>query len=161
MGIDSALTGKRGVCLPFTDYCEPVVSSAAQFQAMFAVAVDLGKRQCWKYLEFRGGETFLESEQPSERHYGHTLDLTVGPNKIFAGLRDSNRRNIRKAEREHIDVSISASPDTLKAFRRLNTLTRRDHGLPPSPVIFFNSFMTTSSRRIWGLLSWPRSLEFL
>lgn len=54
MGIDSALTGKRGVCLPFTDYCEPVISGAAQFDALFAAAVDLGKRQGWRYLEFRG-----------------------------------------------------------------------------------------------------------
>ena len=60
MGISSALTGKRGVCLPFTDYCEPLVSGAAQFQAMFAAAVAFGKSQSWKYLEFRGGETFFK-----------------------------------------------------------------------------------------------------
>lgn len=137
MGINSALTGKRGVCLPFTDYCEPVVSSATQFQAMFAAAVALGKRQGWKYLELRGGEAFLKSEQPSEWHYGHTVDLTAGPRKLFAGLRDSNRRNIRKAEKEHIDVGISASPAALEAFCRLNEITRRDHGLPPQPRHFF------------------------
>ena len=137
MGIDSALTGKRGVCLPFTDYCEPLLPGATQFQAMFAAAVALGKRRGWKYLEFRGGEAFLNSEEPSEWHYGHTLDLTDGPRKIFAGLRDSNRRNIRKAEKEKIDVSISASPETLKAFCRLNVATRRDHGLPPQPRRFF------------------------
>jgi hypothetical protein len=137
MGIDSALTGKRGVCLPFTDYCEPLVSSAAQFQEMFAAAVALGKRQRWKYLEFRGGEAFLKNEQPSEWHYGHTLDLTAGPGKIFAGLRDSNRRNIGKAEKEHIEVVISASLDAVTAFCRLNAITRRDHGLPPQPRRFF------------------------
>ena len=137
MDINSALTGKRGVSLPFTDYCEPLVSGAAQFQELFAAAIAFGKRQSWKYLEFRGGETFLKSEQPSEWHYGHTLDLTAGPRKIFAGLRDSNRRNIRKAEKESIDVTLHATPDALKAFCRLNAITRREHGLPPQPRRFF------------------------
>lgn len=79
----------------------------------------------------------MKGEQTSEWHYGHTLDLAAGPQKIFAGLRDSNRRNIRKAEKEHIDVSISASPDALKGFCRLNAITRKDHGLPPQSRRFF------------------------
>jgi hypothetical protein len=137
MDINSVLTGKRGVSLPFTDYCEPIVSDVGQFPEMLAAAIAFGKKQNWKTLEFRGGEAFIQNEKPSEWHYGHTLDLTTGPRKIFAGLRDSNRRNIKKAEKEKIDVTISASPDAVKAFCRLNTLTRRDHGLPPQPRHFF------------------------
>jgi hypothetical protein len=139
MDINSALTGKRGVCLPFTDYCEPLVSDAAQFQEFFAAAIALGKKHRWRYLEFRGGETFFNKTEPSEWHYGHTLDLSAGPQKIFAGLRDSNRRNIRKAEKENIDVGISILPDAVRAFDRLNAITRRDHGLPPQPRRFFQS----------------------
>jgi hypothetical protein len=137
MGIQSRLTGKRGVCLPFTDYCEPAVSDAAQFQEMFAKAVYFGKEQNWQYLEIRGGEAFSRNDEPSEWHYGHTLDLTAGSRKIFAGLRDSTRRNIRKAEKENIEVSISATPDAVKAFCRLIAITRREHGLPPQPRYFF------------------------
>lgn len=137
MEVDSPLTGKRGVSLPFTDYCEPIVSGAAQFQELFAAAVAFGKKRNWRYLELRGGERFFPNEEPSECYFGHTLDLTEGPRKLFACLRDSNRRNIRKAEKENIDVSISASPDAVKAFCRLNAITRRDHGLPPQPRRFF------------------------
>jgi hypothetical protein len=137
MDINSFLTGKRGVSLPFTDYCEPIVSDASQFQEMLAAAIAYGKQQDWKTLEFRGGEALMQGQEPSEWHYGHTLDLTAGPGKLFAGLRDSNRRNIKKAEKEKIDVTISTSPDAVKAFCRLNTLTRRDHGLPPQPRHFF------------------------
>jgi hypothetical protein len=156
MDINSLLTGKRGVSLPFTDYCEPLVNRGtkekgtdlfysgkkgsvpfSQFEEIFAAAVALGKKRNWKTLEFRGGETFFPNEEPSEWHYGHTLDLTEGARKLFAGLRDSNRRNINKAEKEGITVTIDTSPDALKAFRRLNALTRRDHGLPPQPRHFF------------------------
>lgn len=137
MGIDSLITGKRGVSLPFSDYCEPLVSNPAQFLEMLAAAIAFGKKQNWKTIEFRGGETSLQNEEPSEWHYGHTLDLAEGPQKLFASLRSSNRRNIQKAEKEKIDVAVTTSPDALKAFCRLNALTRRDHGLPPQPRQFF------------------------
>ncbi|TSA44591.1 MAG: GNAT family N-acetyltransferase [Deltaproteobacteria bacterium] len=137
MDINSFLTGKRGVSLPFTDYCEPIVSDASQFRELFTAAVAFGAKHNWQNLELRGGEAFLPDEEPSECHYGHTLDLTKGPRRLFAGLRDSNRRNIKKAEKEKIEVTISASPDAVKAFCRLNSLTRRDHGLPPQPRRFF------------------------
>lgn len=137
MEVNSLLTGKRGVSLPFTDYCEPAVSDAAQFRELFAAAVAFGANHQWQYLEIRGGEPFFPNEEPSECHYGHTVDLTEGARKLFAGLRDSNRRNIKKAEKGNIDVAISAAPDAVKAFCRLNALTRRDHGLPPQPDRFF------------------------
>jgi len=139
MEIDSALTGKRGVSLPFTDRCEPLVSNADGFQEMFRRAASLGKEQGWKYLELRGSEPFLPNEPSFEHYYGHTLDLTAGKDNLFANLRDSTRRNIKKAEKENLDITISASPESLKAFRRLNAMTRRDHGLPPQPSRFFQA----------------------
>lgn len=137
MEVSSVLTGKRGVALPFTDYCEPIASNAEQFQEMFAAAVDLGKMRHWRYLELRGGERYFPNEEVAEFHYGHILDLTGGTGPLFAGLRDSTRRNIKKAEKEKLDVTFSTSPDAMQAFCRLNALTRRDHGLPPQPRRFF------------------------
>ena len=144
MDIDSFLTGKRGVSLPFTDYCEPVVSNAGQFEELFAAAVALGKKQNWRTLEFRGGETFLQGEEPSEWHYGHTLDLaTRGTepkiHQLFNNLRDSTRRNIKKAEKEGVTITVFTSPDSMEEFLRLNTITRKDHGLPPQPRHFFQN----------------------
>ena len=60
MDIDSVLTGKRGVSLPFTDYCEPLVSDSGQFEELFAAAVAFGKKRNWRTLELRGGETFFQ-----------------------------------------------------------------------------------------------------
>lgn len=134
MEVNSPLTGIRGVSLPFTDYCEPIASGPAQFQELFAAAVALGKKRCWRYLELRGAETFLDRTEPSEWHYAHTLDLGKTGADTFS---DSTRRNIRKAEKQNLDVTVSASPDALHDFCRLNALTRRSHGLPPQPRRFF------------------------
>lgn len=137
MDVRSALTGCRGVSLPFTDYCEPIATESDQFKEIFNdIFTQAGKRN-WKYLEFRGGDRFFTNEQPSESYYGHLLDLAPGHEAMFKNLRDSTRRNIKKAENEGITISISRTSDSLHEFYRLNTQTRRDHGLPPQPYSFF------------------------
>lgn len=150
MDVRSPITGKRGVCLPFTDYCEPLATDPAQFRELFDTAVAFGRKRNWRYLEIRGGEAFLPDEEPSEWHHGHILDLTSGTDKIFNGLRDSTRRNIKKAQKEKIETAISTSPESLVEFRRLNAMTRRDHGLPPSPGISSTTCTATSFPGAWG-----------
>jgi hypothetical protein len=137
MEVKSILTGKRGVSLPFTDHCEPIFSSAAQCREMLTSLIAFGKKRNWDYLELRGGDAFFQNEEPSESYYGHTLDLTPGSQRIFSSLRDSTRRNINKAKREDIEVTISTSAESMNEFCRLNAITRRDHGLPPQPYRFF------------------------
>lgn len=139
MDINSSITNRRGVALPFTDYCEPVLSDPAQFQEIFREMAAFGRERKWRYLELRGGETFLRDEEPSEYYYGHILDLTPNPKQLLAGMRDSTRRNIKKAEKSNLEINISTSHEALMDFCRLNTLTRRDHGLPPQPRKFFDN----------------------
>ena len=139
MEVDSFLTGKRGVCLPFTDACEPIAQNAQEFQKLFDQAVVLGKKRKWKYLAIRGGEKYLSAEQPAEFFYGHKLDLALGQQQLFRNLRDSTQRNIKKAQKENISVTISTSLQSMKEFYRLNTMTRREHGLPPQPFNFFRN----------------------
>ena len=69
--------------------------------------------------------------------FGHTLDLTKGETALYSGLRDSTRRNIKKAEKEKVEVRIESTPGAVGEFYRLNCLTRREHGLPPQPYHFF------------------------
>jgi hypothetical protein len=196
MEVDSPLTGKRGVSLPFTDYCEPIASDAAQFRELFAAAVAFGKKRRWRYLELRGGEAFLDQTEPSEWHYAHTLDLgksgtdafsdatraetvtdlfsgsartktgaiktgtdlfsdTTGikaGTDLFPLFSDTTRRNIRKAEKQGLDVSVSTSPDALQAFCRLNALTRRLHGLPPQPRRYFQCVQDRILSRNMGFI---------
>jgi hypothetical protein len=137
MEVASPFTGKRGACLPFTDSCEPLAANQNQFQELISRAIELGRKREWKYLEFRGGENFFSNEQPSELYYGHILDLTPGQKQLFASLRDSTRRNIQKAEKLKIDITISTAQDAFISFCNLNALTRREHGLPPQPHRFF------------------------
>jgi hypothetical protein len=153
MEVESLLTGKRGVCLPFTDYCEPLAESSQQFRDLMNAAIVLGRRRKWKYLEIRGGEEFLPMEKPVQSFYGHNLDLSLGQKQIFSNLRDSTGRNIKKARKENITVTISTSMQSLKEFYRLNAMTRKEHWLPPQPYYFFERLYDSILTKDMGFIA--------
>ncbi|HEY5297458.1 MAG TPA: GNAT family N-acetyltransferase [Verrucomicrobiae bacterium] len=137
MEVNSWLTGRRGIALPFTDDCEPFCASANSFKKLFQNAVDFGKSRGWKYLECRGGQNFFDGITPSLSFHGHTLNLDGGEEKLFARLENSVRRAIRKAEKDGVTVEIAQDLAAMKIFYSLQCKTRKKHGLPPQPFSFF------------------------
>jgi len=137
MEVNSFLTGRRGVSLPFTDFCQPIVSNGNQFEEMTQQIIQYGKTARWKYIEWRGGDSYFQGVQPSLSYYAHTLELLPSESELLASFRDSTKRNIKKAINEDVNVKISSSFEDLKAFYRLNCITRKHHGLPPQPFLFF------------------------
>lgn len=137
MEVDSWLTGRRGIALPFTDDCEPLCPDAGAFQKLFEGVVEFGKSRNWKYLELRGGRELFGEVPASLSFYGHGLDLTVGEEKLFSGLESSVRRAIRKAEKSGVMVEILQSAEAMQIFYSLQCRTRKKHGLPPQPFKFF------------------------
>jgi hypothetical protein len=137
MEVNSFLTGKRGVSLPFTDMCEPVAEDRGAFKALFEEVAGYGRQAGWQYIELRGGEGFLKQECTSAEHLAHTLDLDGDESKVRAGFKPNIRRNIRRAEKEGIRVELAHSIESVGAFYKLHCRTRRYHGLPPQPLSFF------------------------
>ncbi|HZF00394.1 MAG TPA: GNAT family N-acetyltransferase [Methylomirabilota bacterium] len=139
MEVDSGLTGKRAVALPFTDNCDPLCADTIGFKELFRNAVEFGKLSGWKYLEFRGGRKFLNGTPPSLSFYGHSLDLPPDENAFFGSLKSSVRRAIRKSEKEGVRTEISGELDAVKTFYSLQCKARKKHGLPPQPFSFFRN----------------------
>jgi hypothetical protein len=139
MEVDSWLTGRRGIALPFTDDCEPLCPDGGSFKKLFQNAIEFGKTRGWKYLECRGGRKFFEGVPASLSFYGHSLDLVSGEEQLFGRLESSARRAIRKAEKDGVTVEILQSLEGMKAFYSLQCKTRKKHGLPPQPFSFFSN----------------------
>ncbi|MCZ6593961.1 MAG: peptidoglycan bridge formation glycyltransferase FemA/FemB family protein [Bacteroidetes bacterium] len=137
MEVRSVLTGRRGVSLPFSDYCEPIVLDKTQFQALFTNVISYAKNSRWKSLELRSGRKFFGDIPSSAYFYRHTLDLTRGEEEIFASFQSSTKRNIRKSIRKDVKVEVCNSMNPIKEFYRLNCMTRKNHGIPPQPFSFF------------------------
>ena len=152
MEIKSFLTGKRGVSLPFTDYCDPIVSGNVRFQELLEYIIEYGKKRGWKCIELRGGNGLLPSGRPSLTYLGHTLYLSDNHDGMPSTFRDSTKRNIRKSIKEGVKVELLQSLDSVQEFYRLNCMTRKDHGLPPQPYYFFEKVFNYVISRNLGLV---------
>ena len=137
MEIKSPLTGRRGVSLPFSDYCDPIVSDNAHFHLLFDYMTEYGKKAGWKYIEIRSLKNMSENIPSSSKYYGHTLGLSKDEDLIYSQCRSSTQRNIKKAEREGVRVAVFRTLESVREFYRLNCMTRKMHGLPPQPRHFF------------------------
>jgi hypothetical protein len=139
--VDSWLTGRRGVCLPFTDQCG--IAGDASFDSrrdLLAAAVEWGRKRGWRYLELRGESavTSLASDaRPSLEFFHHQVNLAGGEAQTFDNLHASVRRALRKADHEGVTVEVRADRQAMREYYRLHRRTRREHGLPPQPLRFF------------------------
>jgi len=137
MDVKSAITGRRGVSLPFTDYCEPIIAGSIKFQDILDRIIQYGKIVNWEFIELRGGEKFLPGALSSSRFLGHRLDISREDNEIYSAFKDTFKRNIKKAYASGVSVQFSDTKEAVKEFYRLNCITRKRHGLPSQPYRFF------------------------
>jgi len=139
MEVNSYFTGRRGVCLPFSDCCSPLLFDDCKASIVTAKLSALALERSWKHFEIRG-----ETEQEgvvgkAVEYYGHTLDLRQSRTGLLASFSGPVRRAIRKAEESKLRVEVSRSRKSLVEFYQLHVRTRRRHGLPPQPFSFFRN----------------------
>jgi hypothetical protein len=138
MEIRSAVTGRRGVCLPFSDFSAPLVFNPSASVAVMEKVSELAREQEWRYFEMRGGrESLPTTATPAIQFYSHKLAVARPEEELLAQLGSATRRAIRKAEKSGVKVEVVRTEAAMLEFYRLHVATRRRHGLPPQPRSFF------------------------
>ncbi|HLO32041.1 MAG TPA: hypothetical protein VK249_23020, partial [Anaerolineales bacterium] len=120
MEVNSFLTGKRGVSLTFTDYCEPLVENQEDFTPLLTQIIDYGKKSGWKNIEFRGGQQYLPNMPVCAKFLGHTLVLSKNEQNLLSSFRHSTKRNIRKAIDAGVETKIYTDYQSVRDFYRLH-----------------------------------------
>jgi CelD/BcsL family acetyltransferase involved in cellulose biosynthesis len=141
--VESWLTGRRLVSLPFSDHCEPLVDRPGQFAALIAALEKNTKEGKWRYAELR---SFNAVPHQCSLHVSttgymfHEIDLQPSLEELFSRFhKDSIQRKIRRAEREKLDYDEGQSDKLVAEFYDLLTTTRRRHYLPPQPRAWFEN----------------------
>jgi hypothetical protein len=137
MEVRSPFTGRRGVCLPFSDACEPLVFDPEVIELVKDRLLRFAQERRWRYLEIRGGRSFLLVRSSTAQFYGHRLDLRSTAEELMSRFASPVRRAIRKAERSDVTAMIVRNRQAVADFYGLHVQTRRRHGLPPQPSSFF------------------------
>lgn len=142
MEIKQPIVGTRGVSLPFTDCCCPVIDEAIHFQTIFNEVLEKGRKYGWKYIEIRGGKYLSHQLQapPYTSYYLHRIDNLRGIKLTKKYFRGSTIRNTKKAIKNGVRTEVLYTADSIKEFYKLNCITRKYHGIPPQPYFFFEEF---------------------
>jgi len=136
--VQSLLTRTRGVCLPFSDGCDPLLFSSFGTEAVVRKLRQIVRERSWTYLELRGSSLAPAGAPASETYYGNQLDLEIGEEALFANFSSATRGAVRKARQNGLRATICTSVAALNHFYRLHARTRRRHGAPPQPRGFFH-----------------------
>jgi Acetyltransferase (GNAT) domain len=137
MEVRSPFTGRRGVCLPFSDSCEPLIFDPDAVDLVRDRVVTFARERRWKHVEIRGGKSFQPASSSAAKFYGHTLDLRRRVDELADRFDSSVHRAIRKAKRSGVDALIVRNRQAVSDFYQLHVQTRRRHGVPPQPASFF------------------------
>jgi Acetyltransferase (GNAT) domain len=156
MEVNSWLTGRRGISLPFTDEVGPLCPDADSFRSLFEQAMSCAKLRTWKYWECRGGAVWFADAPASTSFHGHRLNLQDDEVALFARFKSSVRRAVRKAEQSNLTIEFSKEIKDVKIFHDLLAKTRQRHGMPVQPLSFFKNIHRhiLCSNCGWVVLAW-------
>lgn len=143
--VESWLTGRRLVSLPFSDHCEPLVDTTEDRDVLSAALEREFKRERWNYLEIRPLGPFrlvTPFHRTAITYAFHRLDLGPDIDAIFGNFhKGSTQRKIRRAQREGLTYREGSTNELLDDFYRLFIRTRKRHGLAPQPKNWFANLM--------------------
>lgn len=144
--VESWLTGKRLISLPFADHCEPLVDSSSEMLNLVAALEVIGREGKYNYVELRPLNDSFEAEDSglhvceSASFSHHLVDLRPDIQELFGHLHPSCvRRKIRRAEQQRLTYESGRSEDMVQRFYRLMVMTRRRHNLFPQPIVWFQN----------------------
>lgn len=140
MEIKSKLTGNRLVSLPFSDFCEPLFNSIEESEILKDRIFEYCEKNNLRFMEFRSSESRFPFETEQFRtDLRHILNLNSDLDLLYKNLSENTKRNIKSAIKERIQIKDENSMEELNNFYILQCITRRKHGLPPQPILFFKN----------------------
>ena len=131
------LPGKRIASPPFSDYCDPIVSSADAWNSMLDLLLEEG---CAITVRCLHNDLPVNSERMTiiDRAKWHGLDLTPDLDSLWAGLESSARGPVRQAESRGVVVRAATDLEELRAFFELHLRIRKyKYRLLAQPYAFF------------------------
>jgi len=147
--VNSLLTGRRLVSLPFSDHCQPLAGSKEELIPLLEAARHDAERERLKYVEIRplilDEASVLQTRtglRQSRHALVHKIDLRRSEEELLKSFhKDCVRRKITRTGREQLRYEEGTSEELLAEFYRLQLLTRRRHQLPPQPLAWFRNLV--------------------
>ena len=141
MEVNSLLTGRRWVALPFSDHCCPLAADAAARDALVDELAERRAAGAAPRIEVRWPLSSAGVHQ-SPIHQAstcvfHAITTEGDEEAVWRRVDRMHKGNLRQAERQGVRVLQRTDLAALRAFYRLQVITRRRQGVPVQPWRFF------------------------
>ena len=137
LDVNSFLTGRRWVSLPFTDYCQPLYRDQNAIKDLTLGLASLCKDKQYPQIEVRWELPIYPNIQSFSHYVQHAINLEQDIESISKSLHRTQRQNIKTAEKNGVEISRGANLEYLQKFYKLHCRTRRRQGVPVQPWRFF------------------------
>jgi len=156
MTVRNLFLGKRTVCFPYSDHCDPLLGDPADFKELTDSVVSSAPKGNVEFRFYKVNRD-VPGLNKDESYVNYVLPLRESDNENFFILSSSFflpesidrlynnlhpsciQRQIRKAQKNGVKIREGKSISDLKQFCNLHLLTRKRHGIPSQPFRFFKN----------------------
>jgi FemAB-related protein (PEP-CTERM system-associated) len=140
--VESRLFGRILCSVPFMNYGGPVAEDAVTASALASHAAALTGSLRASYLELRCAAPVETTMPVSLRKVSMTIPLASDPEKLFASFTSKHRTNIRRAQKNDLDV-VAGGAELLDTFYALLEQSWRVLGTPLYSKRYFRAIVET------------------
>jgi len=150
--VESWLTGRHLVSLPFSDHCDFLADAFTDLSAMVSALRERLRCDNLDYVEARPRQPsdlpMLESDS-TYSYFLHEIDLRPDINTLFRNCHQSSiQRKICRAGREGLTYQEGRSQTLLESFYHLHLLTRRRQIVLPHPKRWFQNLIDCFGQKL-------------
>jgi hypothetical protein len=142
--VESWITGRRLVSLPFADHCEPLVDRPESLEHLLCWPKrDLVEKDL-KYLEIRPASARFENQSgfgKAKTFWFHKIDLRPSLDQLFRRFHKTCVQRKVRIGHDALRYEDGVSEELLKSFYRLVLVTRRRHQSLPQPLSWFRNLV--------------------
>ena len=153
MQINSRITGRRWVSLPFSDYCTPLYRDDQALGQLTNQLVEIYKGGMIPKMELRGEYPLHATIQRTSHEVLHIVHLEPDAELMLKRTHKMHQRNIKKAQKEGVHVERYTTKSALDVFYNLHLQTRQRQGVPIQPKKFFDLLGKNIIDRSLGFVS--------
>ena len=142
--MNSPLTGKRLVSLPFSDRCPVLSEDEHSTNDLIDQAIGLAQKERVRYLELRSGLNEVLASRAdlvrSDLYVRWLLPLAASPVELWSRMRKPIQHQVKKAQKLGVQVRLAQSREDVAHYYRMHLQTRcKKHGMPAQPRQYFDN----------------------
>jgi FemAB-related protein (PEP-CTERM system-associated) len=140
--MQSPITGRHLVALPFSDHCPLLAMDDTSANSLIDQAIHLAQQQKVKYLELRSGVNDVLAKRSDlvegQLYVRWTLALSADPDVVWKSLRKPVQHQVKKSQKLGVQVRVAQQREDVAHYYRLHLQTRcKKHGMPAQPAGYF------------------------